>query len=201
MYNLSDFVEEVNKKLETAGVDSKVNERLVRHYTTEKLVPVPLKEGKEARYTEQHVDALVSLRCSQQAGLTTKALKSISDGYDTSSLLNSSGTRGYSSSASGQTSNSALSFLKSLDTPVVAKRSLMSQPADLMGNAVFGACMPSAVGAVAANYETVASAVVNESWSRLTIKDGLEINIRSDVKQALDAADIDLVVKTLNNLK
>lgn len=198
MYNLSDFVEEVNRKLDADGVDSKVNERLVRHYTTEKLVPAPLKEGKEARYTEQHVDALVSLRTSQQAGLTTKVLKSLGEGYDASVLLSSSGSRGSSSASNSRPENSALSFLKSLDTVPSRSFTAMAQPERLLGNAVVGAC----ASALSANYETTAgNPVVNESWSRITIKDGLEINVRDDVKQALCAADIELVVKTLNNFK
>ncbi|AZI45188.1 hypothetical protein EHF33_19950 (plasmid) [Deinococcus psychrotolerans] len=58
---IEDFVEEANQRLaEVLPLDrasrpkDEVNARLVRHYTTEGLLPAPRREGREARYGRLH---------------------------------------------------------------------------------------------------------------------------------------------------
>lgn len=51
-----------------------VNPRLVRHYTTQGLLPAAGREGRDARYTRQHLLALLALRRLMADGLSGKAL-------------------------------------------------------------------------------------------------------------------------------
>ncbi|WP_221091238.1 MerR family transcriptional regulator [Deinococcus aquaedulcis] len=52
-----------------------VNARLVRHYTTERLLDEPLREGREARYTRRHLLQLLALRKLMAAGHGAAALR------------------------------------------------------------------------------------------------------------------------------
>ncbi|RJF75307.1 MerR family transcriptional regulator [Deinococcus cavernae] len=51
-----------------------VNPRLVRHYTTQGLLPAAGREGRDARYTRLHLLALLALRRLMADGLSGKAL-------------------------------------------------------------------------------------------------------------------------------
>jgi DNA-binding transcriptional MerR regulator len=68
-WGLDDFVAEVNRMLpEVVPGDAAargklaINPRLVRHYTTEGVLPKPLKEGVEARYDGDHLVRVLALR-------------------------------------------------------------------------------------------------------------------------------------------
>lgn len=67
-WSLDDFVAEANRLLPevvpTSRAPSKhdVNARLVRHYTTEGVLPKPLKDGAQARYDTDHLVRLLALR-------------------------------------------------------------------------------------------------------------------------------------------
>ncbi len=68
-WGLDDFVAEVNRMLPDvvpgdAAARGKlaINPRLVRHYTTEGVLPKPLKEGVEARYDGDHLVRVLALR-------------------------------------------------------------------------------------------------------------------------------------------
>lgn len=68
-WGLDDFVAEVNRLLpEVVPGDAAargklaINPRLVRHYTTEGVLPKPLKEGVEARYDADHLVRVLALR-------------------------------------------------------------------------------------------------------------------------------------------
>lgn len=68
-WSLDDFVAEVNRLLpEVVPADAaargklEINPRLVRHYTTEGVLPRPLKEGVEARYDGDHLVRALALR-------------------------------------------------------------------------------------------------------------------------------------------
>ncbi|AZI45174.1 MerR family transcriptional regulator (plasmid) [Deinococcus psychrotolerans] len=78
---IEDFVEEANQRLaEVLPLDrasrpkDEVNARLVRHYTTEGLLPAPRREGREARYGRLHLLSLLALRRLMADGLSGKAL-------------------------------------------------------------------------------------------------------------------------------
>ncbi|MBW6456241.1 MAG: MerR family transcriptional regulator [Trueperaceae bacterium] len=68
-WGLDDFVAEVNRLLpEVVPADAaargklEITPRLVRHYTTEGVLPKPLKEGVEARYDGDHLVRALALR-------------------------------------------------------------------------------------------------------------------------------------------
>ena len=67
-WSLDDFVAEANRLLpevvptSTAPSKHDVNARLVRHYTTEGVLPKPLKDGAQARYDTDHLVRLLALR-------------------------------------------------------------------------------------------------------------------------------------------
>ena len=68
-WGLDDFVAEVNRLLPevvpaaaAARGKLEINPRLVRHYTTEGVLPKPLKEGVEARYDGDHLVRALALR-------------------------------------------------------------------------------------------------------------------------------------------
>jgi len=67
-WNLDDFVDAVNGLLPDVVPDGvpkgklAVNGRLVRHYTTEGVLPRPLKDGVEARYDSDHLVRVLALR-------------------------------------------------------------------------------------------------------------------------------------------
>lgn len=67
-WSLDDFVAEANRLLPevvpiaTTPSKLEVNARLVRHYTTEGVLPKPLKDGAQARYDTDHLVRLLTLR-------------------------------------------------------------------------------------------------------------------------------------------
>jgi DNA-binding transcriptional MerR regulator len=67
-WSLHEFVDEVNALLPdvipSAAAKGKLalNARLVRHYTTEGVLPRPLKDGVEARYDTDHLVRVLALR-------------------------------------------------------------------------------------------------------------------------------------------
>ncbi|WP_344982579.1 MerR family transcriptional regulator [Deinococcus rubellus] len=80
---IEDFVAEANRRLagllpadRAARPKDEVNARLVRHYTTEGLLPLPRREGREARYGRVHLLSLLALRRLMADGLSGKALMS-----------------------------------------------------------------------------------------------------------------------------
>ena len=159
MYTLEKLVSIVNEKLEDAGIPNTVNERLVRHYTSSRVVPPAYKDGKEARYDDTHIAALLSLRSSQSAGISSKALKNLS-----TSVSSELETKSYS-----MASNAALSFLSSLPTENRACASF---------NAL--SVQSPVVGGLYGVMDQVPPVVKSETWDRLLIADGIEINLRKD---------------------
>nr|WP_281378334.1 MerR family transcriptional regulator [Deinococcus budaensis] len=63
-----------------------VNPRLVRHYTTQGLLPAPRREGRDARYGRLHLVALLALRRLMADGLGGKALTAAVAGQDEATL-------------------------------------------------------------------------------------------------------------------
>src|SRR5690554_6400020 len=84
---LDDLVEHANRLLlsvlpkEAAGrAADAVNQRLVRHYTTQGLVDEPLKEGREARYLYRHLLQLLVVRRLLAEGHTSALAKRVIEG-------------------------------------------------------------------------------------------------------------------------
>lgn len=77
-WSLDELVEHANRLLpdvlpkDAAGRAAEtVNQRLVRHYTTQGLVDEPFKEGREARYLYRHLLQLLALRRLLAEGLSS----------------------------------------------------------------------------------------------------------------------------------
>lgn len=65
-----------------------VNPRLVRHYTTQGLLPAAGREGRDARYTRLHLLSLLALRRLMADGLSGKALYAALNGKVEAELEN-----------------------------------------------------------------------------------------------------------------
>jgi DNA-binding transcriptional MerR regulator len=73
-WSLEDLVAQVNQQLpQVLPVDSRareeVNSRLVRYYTTERLIDEPLRVGREARYQSRHLLQILVIRKLLAEGL------------------------------------------------------------------------------------------------------------------------------------
>lgn len=89
-----------------------VNARLVRHYTTVGLLPLPRREGREARYGRLHLLQLLALRRLMADGLGGKALYSTLAGQDEVGLARLA-QEGATGEAAG-TPSDALAYLQTL---------------------------------------------------------------------------------------
>jgi DNA-binding transcriptional MerR regulator len=91
-WNLDDFVDEVNGLLPDVVPDGvpkgklAVNARLVRHYTTEGVLPRPLKDGVEARYDTDHLVRVLALRRLLAEGYPSSVAGDFLRAFDRESL-------------------------------------------------------------------------------------------------------------------
>ena len=90
---IEEFVNEANRRLvgvlpaeRASRPKDEVNARLVRHYTTEGLLPLPRREGREARYGRLHLLSLLALRRLMADGLSGKSLTSALSGRSEAEL-------------------------------------------------------------------------------------------------------------------
>lgn len=93
MWSLTDFVDLVNDLLPsylpkeaTGRVADEVNARLVRHYSTQGLLPEPRKEGREARYLFEHLIAALVVRRLLAEGFGSGAILQVVEGRDQAQL-------------------------------------------------------------------------------------------------------------------
>ena len=191
MYNLNELVEEVNRKLLTQGGSNIVNDRLVRHYTTEKLVPPALKNGRVAQYTEDHVDAIIALRLAQSGGLTTTALKNLHK----SVAYTSSNAELCLADKSVTPQNEALSFLRSLETDTTRASKLSAHS--------FTASMPEMMSvASGVSGKVYSSSMLTEhKWTSVHIRDGLELHVKDEQIKTLTPVDLKIIEQAFHQLK
>ena len=71
-------VEHINARLTEEGLQASMNVRLLRHYQQQKSIPSPTQEGRFAKYSDAHVEAVVELRKAQNIGVSSKAYTTIS---------------------------------------------------------------------------------------------------------------------------
>ena len=156
---LDDLVDAANQFLPDILPTSKagrtkddVNARLVRHYTTERLLDDPLKQGREARYTRRHLLQLLALR------------RLMADGFGAATLQDTLQSRtddDLEALIAGQTQlavqpgNPALDYLEQLRRPAAAAPAL-SAPAPA----------PSSP----------------ERYTRLPLAPGLDVHVRTDFR-------------------
>lgn len=91
---LSELVDVANRLLPTllpkdarGRVAEDVNPRLVRHYTTQGLLPEPRKEGREARYLYEHLLKLLVVRRLLAEGFSSQAIGQLLVGMDEATLI------------------------------------------------------------------------------------------------------------------
>ncbi len=140
---IEDLVEEANRWLarllpadRAARPKDEVNPRLVRHYTTQGLLPAPRREGRDARYGRVHLMALLALRRLMADGLGGKALEAAMGGKDEAALerLAAEGALEGGEAALVPAENEAMRFIQQLSHSAV--RTLVA-PVGIMAAAPF----------------------------------------------------------------
>lgn len=71
-YSLDQLIERTNALLTSEKLKTFTTSTL-RHYTSRQVLPKAKKVGREAKYSEEHVEAMLALRRSQSLGVTAKA--------------------------------------------------------------------------------------------------------------------------------
>ena len=176
---LDDLVLTANRHLPTLLPPDRpgreVNARLVRHYTTGRLLDEPLKQGREARYIRRHLLQLLTLRKLMAEGFGAAALQSTLQTHTDQELeaLLTGRTRpdvqpGIAPPSAASPSNPALDFLRQF------------QPTDDEREP------PRAVlGLVRASTSPDRSA---EPYTRVPLAPGLELHVRGDFRLPRDEA-------------
>lgn len=180
--NLDALVEAANQLLPVILPDDRtgrskdgVNARLVRHYTTERLLDEPLRQGREARYTRRHLLQLLTLRRLMADGHGAAALRGTLQGHadpELEALL--TGER----QLDVQPSNPALDYLRALSAPSLS-------PASLLGAVPPAAAFPAAPSTPAA-----------ERLTRLTLAPGIELLVRTDARLPKSRLEQDHLAQT-----
>jgi DNA-binding transcriptional MerR regulator len=175
-FDLEAFVDETNRLLAEylpddpvdARVKGEVNARLIRHYTSSGLLETPLKEGREARYTVDHLLQLLALRRLLADGVPAAAIGDTLRQKDRDELraIIEGGARLDFAPATDQRS-AALSFIEQ-----IRQRNT--------GEPTFSAPVPKPK--TEPQLATSATAPIGFSWERYQLLDGIELHVRSDVK-------------------
>ncbi|MDL2345694.1 MerR family transcriptional regulator [Deinococcus sp. MIMF12] len=107
-----------------------VNPRLVRHYTTQGLLPAPRREGRDARYGRLHLVALLALRRLMADGLSGRALTAALVGQDEAGLeqLALEGIVDREVQAGDGDDNGALRYLRQLAVMEAPRRARVVKP-------------------------------------------------------------------------
>ena len=91
-WSIDDLVAQVNQQLpQVLPVDSRAREevtsRLVRYYTTERLIDEPLKVGREARYQSRHLLQILVIRKLLAEGLKVSGIGNLARRHSDQQLL------------------------------------------------------------------------------------------------------------------
>jgi DNA-binding transcriptional MerR regulator len=175
-FDLESFVLEANGLLAQylpddpadARVKGEVNARLVRHYTSSGLLEPPLKEGREARYTVDHLLQLLALRRLLADGVSAAAIGETLRQKDRDELraIIEGGAKLHFTPATDQRS-AALAFIEDIRQRSTEGPTL-SAPVPKMKTE------PRA--------STPATTPTTNSWEHYQLLDGVELHVRSDVK-------------------
>jgi DNA-binding transcriptional MerR regulator len=151
-----------------ARVKGEVNARLVRHYTSFGLLEPPLKEGREARYTVDHLLQLLALRRLLADGVSSAAIGDTLRKKDRDELraIVEGGAKLEFAPATDQLS-AALSFIEQI-------RQRSTEGAALSA--------PAQKAKTEAQPSPPVTSPTSNSWERYQLLDGVELHVRSDVK-------------------
>jgi DNA-binding transcriptional MerR regulator len=178
---LEEFVEVANQLLPdylpdvrgNTKVKEEINPRLVRHYTSQKLLDEPSRSGKYAVYTYRHLLQLLLVRRLLSEGIGSAAINDLVTSKTNEQLksLLTGGIQIYVTTAHpslNPSSNSALEYLEKLGQGNKTKRIQESIPSPThfpLRESIQQENQP-------LNQPT--------EWTRIEVLDGLEINLRSD---------------------
>ncbi|RZM82643.1 MerR family transcriptional regulator [Leptolyngbya iicbica] len=177
-FALDRFVEVVNQLLpqflpEAVGSrgQESVNPRLVRHYTTQRLLDKPLKQGREVRYTYRHLLQLLVLRRLLAEGYSVSSMHQLIGGQPNATLENllQGGAQ-----LTVETANPALAFLAQVrdrSAPPTAQRAAPA-PAPAANSRAAAKSRPQSFGAASPAPPSTSN------WTRLELLDGLELHVR-----------------------
>ncbi len=213
---LDDLVEHANRLLpsvlpkEAAGrAADAVNQRLVRHYTTQGLLDEPLKEGREARYLYRHLLQLMALRRLLAEGFSSAVVGRVLAGRSEGELeeLLSGRLRVELVPEQGAASDRA-EFLRR----VRERAGLESSTASALVVGLPSAPPAAPSGPAPRRLERTPAAPApyagpfhESAWTRLEVLDGLELMVRSDFKlpdtRLGDAELVQLLKVTLLHLE
>lgn len=197
-WGVEEFVEILNEQAplkEREGEDSRrTNEwniRLLRHYATEKAISRPLKEGRKAYYTEEHLREIQLLLQSQSMGMSSKFYSSNSEkirsSLDSYVRSNSSLLEGKSLVANSITASSQLGFV---DDELKKKKENILSVLEGMNSEAVNSQLPKELRSKVQKPED------EYLWKHIKVNDYLTIQIRED---NLDKKDE--IIKLLNNMR
>jgi len=200
VFSLTELVEVANALLPTylpkdasGRAAEDVNPRLVRFYTTEGLMPDALREGREARYTFEHLVRLLVVRKLMAEGFGSGAIRSALAGQDAeqvaSLLEGETQVQLVPKSTSGPAEAAKAAFL----SEVRARAGLGAKAPAPAAEKTPGSAAPPAAGlpdhllaaALGRRPAPAAPAAaplsdVPTNWTRVKVLDGLEISVRDD---------------------
>ncbi len=172
-----------------------VTPRLVRFYTTESLLPEAYKEGREARYSFEHLIALLAVRRLLADGFGSTAIRRALTGRsrdELEALLRDEVQLQLVPTATGSAADLAKAeFLRGvraragLDAsrapaaPARAPREA-SAPAAPPAAKVAAPSPPAPTAAPVMSRRAAVSPLSPTTWTRVTIQDGLELLVRDD---------------------
>jgi DNA-binding transcriptional MerR regulator len=207
-YNLEQCVEQINLKLKLQGMDADFNERLLRHYVGEGVLPKADRDGRHAYYNDEHVDLACALRVQQRSGVNSKAFKTVVSTYP-ELLSGSSDAPKYESVGVAQNGDTARLRQDALATlrSVTGSARGASQP--LVGAAALAVPESSfSSRVVAANAMLATEALQRKElvakapiWHRVEAADGMVVHFRQDVLREWSAEKHQELFNQISQLK
>jgi DNA-binding transcriptional MerR regulator len=175
-FDLENFVLEANVLLAQylpddpvdARVKGEVNARLVRHYASSGLLEPPLKEGREARYTVDHLLQLLALRRLLADGVSAAAIGDTLRQKDRDELRGIiEGGAKLDFAPLTDRRSAALSFIEQIRQRGTEERTLSA---------------PAPTKRAHSQTSPPSTTPSSNSWERYQLLDGVELHVRSDVK-------------------
>jgi DNA-binding transcriptional MerR regulator len=175
-FDLDSFVTEANELLleylpdnpVDARVKGEVNARLVRHYTSSGLLEPPLKEGREARYTVDHLLQLLAVRRLLADGVSAAAIGGtlrLKDRDELRAIIEGGAKLDFAPLTDQR--SAALAFIDGIRQRSTEEPTLSA---------------PAPTSKAKPRPSSPATSPTSNNWERYQLLDGVELHVRSDVK-------------------
>ncbi len=185
IWSLQEFVDVANDLLprvlprDASGrTTDEINPRLVRHYTTQGLLPEPGKDGREARYLFEHLLHVLVVRKLFAEGFTSNAIRSALQGrsqQELQSLLQ--GTVRVELVPDPATEGERAAFLQRI------RQRAGLDTAGAQAPAAPGPSNPPTAESVETDAPAGMATIFKEvGWTRIQMLDGLELHVRDDFR-------------------